>query len=149
MKKLQFGILIQAPRRAVWETMLGPETYKKWTAPFMEGSYYEGSWEQGERIRFLGPGGSGGMTAVIAENRPHEYLSIKHLGVVKDGVDDTESDEVKSWAPAFENYHLADEAGGTRLRVELDITDEFEQYMNDTWPLALSALKSLCESTRK
>jgi ADP-ribosylglycohydrolase len=39
------------------------------TCPFMEGSYFEESWNAGERIRFLAPDGTG-MTSVIAENRP-------------------------------------------------------------------------------
>ena len=39
--------------------MLGPETYKRWTAPFCDGSYYTGSWEQGSQIRFLTPAGEG------------------------------------------------------------------------------------------
>jgi len=31
------------------------------------------------------------------------------------------------------------------LTVDLDITTDFEQYMLDTWPQALEALKRMCE----
>src|SRR5512134_3383911 len=86
-KALHFTTLIQAPRQTVWDTMLGPATYRIWTAAFTQGSYFEGSWEEGERIRFLAPDGRG-MTAQTAENRKHEFISIKHLGYVKDGVED-------------------------------------------------------------
>lgn len=102
MKTLHFTTLIHASREAVWNVMFAPETYKIWTAEFSEGSYFEGSWAKGERIRFLSPDGCG-MTSVIAENRPHEFLSIRHLGIIKDGVEDTESEEARSWAPAYEN----------------------------------------------
>jgi hypothetical protein len=44
------------------------------------------------------------MTAEIAENRPFEFVSIRHLGIIKDGVDDTESPASRAWTPAFENY---------------------------------------------
>ena len=74
-------ILIQAPRAHVWHTMLTPDTYMQWTAPVCEGSRYEGSWAQGQRIRFLSPSGEG-MVAEIAENREGEFISIRQLGFV-------------------------------------------------------------------
>jgi hypothetical protein len=145
MKKLEFSIVIQAPRAKVWETMLADATYREWTSLFCEGSYYEGSWEQGQRIRFLGPGGSG-MASVIAENRPHEYLSIKHLGMVSGGVEDTESDKVKSWSGALENYTFLPAGEGTELKIDLDVEADWEQFMLGAWPKALGKLKSLCEA---
>lgn len=92
MKTLHFSIKINAPAEKVWQNMLGAETYKIWTAEFAPGSYYEGSWEKGESIKFLIPNGDG-MTSVIAENRPFKFISIKHLGYIKGGVADTESPE--------------------------------------------------------
>lgn len=86
------------------------------------------------------------MTAVIAENREFEFLSIRHLGFVKDGVEDTESPEAKAWAPAYENYTFTEKAGVTEVRVELDSNEEFEKMFEDLWPKALSRLKQICES---
>ncbi|HSK10558.1 MAG TPA: hypothetical protein VK911_13345 [Vicinamibacterales bacterium] len=144
MKTLHFATTIHAARETVWETMLGPDTFKLWAAEFAEGSYFEGSWAEGERIRFLAPDGSG-VTSVIAENRPHEFLSIKHLGFIKGGVEDTDSEEVRSWAPSFENYLLSDAGSSTGLQVDIDVTPEFEEYMTKTWPKALATLKVICE----
>ena len=145
MKPMNFSITIMAPKEKVWNTMLQQETYRIWTAEFGEGSYYEGSWEQGKKIRFLGADGSGGMTSVIAENKPYQFISIKHLGIVKNGIDDTESPEAKAWS-GYENYTFAERGGSTELKVELSaIPAEFEQYMVDAWPKALARLKSLCE----
>lgn len=145
MKPMHFSITINAPREKVWNTMLQQQTYRIWTAEFGEGSYYEGSWEQGEKIRFLGPGGTG-MTSVIAENKPYQFISIKHLGIVKNGIDDTESEEAKAWSHAYENYTFDERGGRTELKVEMSaIPAESEQYMADTWPKALAKLKSLCE----
>jgi uncharacterized protein YndB with AHSA1/START domain len=141
---LTFTTTIRSPRQHVWETMFSPDGYRTWTAPFMEGSYYSGSWEQGQKIQFLSPGGEG-MTAEIAESRPHQFLSIRHLGEVRDGVEDTTSDKVRAWAPAYENYALAEADGGTALTVSVDTLAEYEQYMQDTFPKALAALKALCE----
>jgi uncharacterized protein YndB with AHSA1/START domain len=141
---LTFTTTIRCPRQRVWEIMFSPDGYRAWTAPFMEGSYYSGSWEQGQKIQFLSPGGEG-MTAVIAENRPHEFLSIRHLGEIRDGVEDTTSDKVRAWAPAYENYSLEDVDGGTELTVNVDTVAEYVDYMKDTFPKALEALKTLCE----
>ena len=94
VSRIQFETTINAPPEVVWDVMLGGETYPLWTAPFAEGSFFEGSWSQGSRIRFLVPSGDG-MVSEIAENRPHEFVSIRHLGFVHEGVEDTESDAVR------------------------------------------------------
>ena len=150
MKKLHFSILINAPREKVWNTMLDDATYRQWTAPFNPGgSYYEGSWDEGAEIRFLGPSqdGSevGGMLSRIKENRLHEFLSIEHIGLIQNGVADTTSDAVKAWVPAFENYTFIDKDGGTELRVETDSNEEFADMFSDAWPKALEVLKGLAE----
>jgi uncharacterized protein YndB with AHSA1/START domain len=144
VKRIQFSTIIKAPVAVVWETMFGPESYRRWTSAFTEGSYYEGSWSQGSRIRFLSPSGEG-MVAEIAENRPNQFLSIRLLGYISNGIEDTESDSVRAWAPAFENYTFIPVSVGTRLVVDQDVTANFEQYMKDAWPKALELLKQLCE----
>lgn len=144
VETLEFAITIDAPVEAVWETMISPEGYARWTAPFMEGATFEGSWAEGERMYFLAPGGSG-MLAEIAENERNEVLSIRHLGYVTDGVEDTTSDAVRRWAPAYETYRFATVPGGTRVTVEQDVLAEYEGMMRETWPKALAALKVLCE----
>lgn len=135
---------IHAPREQVCQLMLAPDTYQQWTAEFCEGSAYVGSWEDGENIRFVGPSGDG-MYAVIAENRLPEYISIKHLGVIANGQVDTESEKVKAWAPAFENYTFKEVDGGTTVEVAMDILPEYEAMFNELWPKALDALAKLCE----
>jgi hypothetical protein len=144
-KTLEFVVQIQSPRSAVWDAMLGPATYMDWTSPFCEGSYYKGSWTQGGKIQFFAPNGDG-MSAVIAENRIHEHISIRHLGEISGGVEDFTSEKVRAWAPAYENYTFSDIPGGTELRVSVDVTLEYEKYMRETYPRALQRLKALCES---
>lgn len=142
---LSFSIVINAPRKLVWDTMLDPEDYKKWTEAFCEGSYFSGSWEEGSKIQFLAPGGDG-MTAHIAENKPYEYVAIRHEGEIKGGVEDTTSESVKAWAPAYETFTFTDSVKGTEVRVILETIPEYVQYMKDTYPKALEWLKQLCES---
>lgn len=151
MQKLRHSIFIQAPVEKVWNTMLEDATYRQWTEPFNPGSYYEGDWSEGSIIKFLGVDESGeaqmgGMYSRIAENRPHEFVSIEHLGFVDlEGNVDTTSDEVKKWTPAFENYTFTEKDRGTEVTVELDINEEHKEMFDEMWPKALQNLKELAE----
>jgi hypothetical protein len=146
---LHYSIDIGAPKDKVWRTMFADNTYREWASAFMPGSYFEGSWAQGSKILFLGPdekGGSGGMVSRIAQSRLHEYMSIEHLGVVNNGVEDTQSDAVKDWAGARENYSFSESGGVTSLRVEMQTAPSYEAMFNDSWPKALQKLKALVEA---
>ena len=146
VKRTRFSATIDAPVPTVWRLMLGPESYMRWASAFAEGTYFEGSWEAGAKIRFLSPPSGDGMVAEIAENRIHEFISIRHLGMIANGVEDTTSESVRAWAPAYENYSFIGVPGGTELVVELDVFDEWEPYMSDAWPRALALLKQLSEA---
>ncbi len=151
MKKLQYSIVIQAPREKVWDTVIGKETYPLWTAPFSPTpgvqSEARGDWAEGSKMRFIATeeGGEMGMLAEIAENRRPEFLSIRHLGFIKNGVEDTESDEVKAWLPAYENYTFVDVDGGTEFLVDLDAEEKYAEMFDKMWPAALEKLKELSE----
>ena len=148
MQRLHFSIVIDAPKQTVWHTMLDDQPYRDWSGAFMPGSHYVGSWEKGRKIKFLGPDENGklsGMTSEIAENRPYEFVSIHHLGIVSDGVEDTHSDKASEWV-GYENYTFQDQDGTTTVLVDVDTADEFVEMMNDLWPKALGRLKELAES---
>ena len=149
MTKEHFSIHINAPKEKVWDTMLGKDTYQEWTSAFNEGGRFEGSWDEGSKILFIGPdpetGKEGGMVARIKENRPYEFISIEHLGILKDGVEDTTSDEVKKWTPAFENYTFTEKDGGTEVSVDMDTAEEYADMFKDMWPKALLKLKEISE----
>ena len=148
MTRFHYSITISAPRTAVWRVLLEDESYREWTAIFAEGSYFEGDWSTGSTIRFLTPE-KDGMVGVIAENREHEFVSIKHLGYVYKGVDDMESDAVKAWAPAYENYTLIEVDGGTELVVDMEVTSAEEGYFEEVMPKALKIIKKLAETSEE
>jgi uncharacterized protein YndB with AHSA1/START domain len=144
METKEFKITINAPKEKVWGTLWNDSTYRSWTSVFAEGSRAETDWKKGSKVLFLDGKGSG-MVSVIAENIPNEYMSIKHLGEVKDGVEDTESDKVTQWAGALENYRLKTVNGKTELTVDMDITHEYMDYFLKTWPKALDKVKEIAE----
>lgn len=103
------------------------------------------AWDKGSKIKFA-DGSGDGMYAEIAENRLHEFISIRHLGMVIDGKLDTESEEVKKWAPAYENYTFSSLNGGTKVMIDMDIMPEYEAMFKEMWPKALEKLKELAEA---
>jgi hypothetical protein len=151
MKKLQFNISIHAPVSAVYNIMLGissKSTYEQWTAMFNPTSTYEGNWEKGSKMLFIGvdeKGEKGGIVSKIAENIPHQFVSIQHYGLVNAGKEITEGAEVEKWANGFENYSFEENNEVTTVKVEIDATEEFIDFMNETYPKALIKLKELCE----
>lgn len=144
MEKQEFNVTIDAPREKVWQSLWNDDTYREWTAVFAEGSRAETDWQQGSKVLFTDGNGSG-MVARIAENRPNEYMGIEHLGTLKDGVEDTESEETKAWAGARENYTLKNVDGKTSLTVDMDIADEMKDYFMTTFPKALNKVKEIAE----
>jgi hypothetical protein len=149
MLRQRYAITITAPKDHVWKTMLDDATFREWASAFNPGTYFEGSWEQGSEIRFLGPdpetGKLAGMCSRVHESRPYEFVSIEHVGFIEDGKVDTTSDLVKQWAPAYENYTFQDKDGGTEVLVDLDVLEDFLPFYEDAWPKALRNLKALAE----
>lgn len=145
LQRLQFSVRIHAPVARVWQLMFDPESYRDWTSAFMEGSYFEGSWEQGQRLRFLAPNGEG-MLAEVAENRRHAFLSLRHIGFIVDGKEDTDSEQVRALLPAHENYTFRAVPEGTELVIDQDVGQDHAAMMSEMWPKALARLKALSET---
>lgn len=144
MEKQEFRISIDAPREKIWNILWGEATYPVWTSAFAEGSRAETDWKKGSRAIFH-DGKNNGMISSIADNRPNEYMSIKHLGTIKNGVEDMDSEETKQWAGALENYTLKNNQGKTELIVDMDISGQYKDYFLKTWPKALDKVKELAE----
>lgn len=144
LKRLQWSVDIAATASKVCQMLVGSESYTQWTSAFGDGLYFEGSWQKGQPIRFLTPSGHG-VISEVAENRQNEFISIRHLGYIANGVEDTSSEAIRAWAPAYENFSFTATPQGTKLTVEQDMTDEFEE-MVEAWPKALEKLKALCEN---
>jgi hypothetical protein len=151
MKKIKFNVSINAPAKKVYDVMLGinnKSTYEQWAALFNPTSTYEGSWNKGSKMLFIGTdekGEKGGMISEIADNIPNRFISIRHYGLVQANVEITDGPEVEKWANGFENYTFEENNGITKLTVDLDTTEDFVDYMNQTYPKALDKLKEICE----
>lgn len=151
MTTLKFEIQINAPVNKVYRTMLGLDsvnTYNEWTKAFNPTSTYEGTWEKGSKIHFIGINKEGkreGMVSEIVENIPDKFVSIKHIGVLDGDIEITEGAAVEQWAGGLENYTLEDTNGVTKVSVESDTNEEYKSFFETVWPQALNILKEICE----
>jgi hypothetical protein len=68
-----------------------------------------------QTIRSVTPGGDG-VVSEIADHRPNEFISLRHLGCIVSGAEDTSSEAVRSWTAT---------AQGATLTVDQDIIAVF------------------------
>lgn len=151
MKKLQFKKQINASAQQVYEAMLGLKnkaTYEYWTATFNPTSTFEGSWEKGSKILFVGTdenGKRGGMVSEIVEHTPASFVSIRHYGFLDGNTEITTGEQVEKWAGGHENYHFEENNGVTTVTVDMDAIDDYLEYFNERYPKALDKLKEISE----
>ncbi|SER57929.1 SRPBCC domain-containing protein [Pedobacter rhizosphaerae] len=144
MEKITFTNEIDASVEKVWDTLFGTETYPQWTVVFTEGSAVETDWKKGSKALFT-DGKGNGMVSEIAESIPNEFMSIKHLGELKDGKETFP----EGWEASFENYELKEKAGKTELTVSMDTNKEWKEYFENVWPKAIEKIKEIAQGTRK
>jgi uncharacterized protein YndB with AHSA1/START domain len=145
MEHLEYKVVISAPAKKVWETMLEEETYKQWVAKSWPGSFYQGTWEKGEKIRFVGSNGSGTL-AELVEVKPYERIFARHIAVLlPGGNEDRTSEAAKGWIGITEEYRFAEQAGKTTVTVSIESNPEWRQMFDDGWPTALEELKKITE----
>lgn len=148
MERMRFKIEINAPVSKVFDTMLGKETFKQWTSEFNPTSDFEGSWEEGEKIMFVGTNKEGkreGMVGKVKELDRNKYVSIEYTGVLDGEKEITSGPGIDEWIGTFENYNFEEKDGKTVVTVSIDIGEQMKDYFQTTYPKALNKLKEICE----
>lgn len=138
--KTSFETPIHASAKRVWKVLWSDLTYRKWTSVFSPDSQAQSDWNEGSKILFTDGKGSG-MHSIIEKKIPEVQMTFKHIGEIKDGVE-----TVSPWEGALESYFLREENGVTVLRTEMDLTEEFKSYFENTFPKALALVKELSEN---
>lgn len=145
MEHLEYRIVISAPAKKVWETMLNQDTYQQWVAKSWPNSSYDGKWAKGEKIKFIGPEGEGTL-AELVEVKPYEKILARHVAILqKGGKEDRTSDMAKGWIGILEGYTFNEKNGETTLIVSIETNPEWKSMFDDGWPAALDELKRLAE----
>jgi hypothetical protein len=144
MENLRLSVDVDAPAQHVWNVMLDLDTYREWTGSFHEGSTYEGGWNAGDDIRFVGPNDNGtvnGLFGTIVANRLYEFVSVRYLGEIENSVENREGPAVGM----HESYSFSETDGVTTLVVEIELPDEWADDMRSMWSEAMVTIKRLAE----
>lgn len=153
MKRLQMERKFNATQQKLWELIVDPDHYRTWTKVFSEGSDFIGDWSRGSKMRFVAEGElitENGMLSEIVESIWPEFLSIRHIGLILDGIEDYDSPFAKKWTPALENYRLTSKDDGKCVfELELEIPDEEFDGFKESWERAFNLMASLLEESEK
>lgn len=148
METLHFSIAIKAPAEKIWKILWNDVTYREWTSVFSEGSYAVSDWHEGSKVLFLNGEGNG-MYSIVAKNVPNEQMWFKHIGVVRNGVEEQLDEETKKYSGARENYSLEEHFHYTTLSVDIDLNIKDIPYFKSTFPKALDRVKKMAEKKDK
>lgn len=146
LKKLNFSTTINASPKKVWQILWDNETYKAWTSVFSEGSIAVSDWEEGSKILFLDGKGSG-MYSIIDKKIPGEIMTFRHIGEIINNEEQPIDEKTKGWSGSMEVYKLKEVNGVTEFSIEMDVINDYLDYMNKTFPLAIEKIKEIAENS--
>lgn len=140
METLSYEVQIEAAPEKIWSVLWGDITYRQWTTAFTEGSFYEGTMEEGSIVKFYDPHNNG-MYSRVEKNNPNLEMTFLHLGEIYDGVE-----APQEWGEATESYILEETESGTTLKVDIQTPKEFKVFFEENFPKALGIIKNLSEN---
>ena len=144
-QRISKAISINAPREKIWRVLTEDQYTRRWYAEFSEGTHAITDWKVGSKALFVDDSKCG-LASKVVENKPPEFLSLEHQGIVNDGIEDYESDMAKSVKGGCENYSLTEQDGVTRLFIEADMAPEYFDSMSLSWDRALELIKEFSEA---
>ena len=145
MEILNYEILINATPEKVWQVLWDAKSYTQWTQYFSPGSTMHSDWAINGRTVFLDANGDG-MVSTISQLEEFKVVIFKHLGMLQDGIEDLDSAEVKKWSGILEKYFLEDLNGKTKLKVELETSQEYLDMMDTAFKKGFEQVKQLAEA---
>lgn len=147
-EQLTFFININAPIESVYQTVIDKDKYSDWVSAFSSNTYFKGNWIEGDTINFLTDMDNGkqlGMISLIKDLVPKQLISLEHIGMIKDGKEIMESEEVNSFKGATEKYSFSSNGQITTMVVDTDVFIETSTFFQEAWPKALARIKELSE----
>lgn len=140
METLSFEVKIGATPEKVWSILWNDISYRQWTTAFTEGSFYEGTLEEGSIVKFFDPKNNG-MYSRVEKNTPNQEMKFLHLGEIYDGIE-----APQDWGEATESYILEETETGTTLKSVIQTPSEFKSFFEEKFPKALGIIKNLSEN---
>ncbi|MDQ0594874.1 hypothetical protein QFZ37_003243 [Chryseobacterium ginsenosidimutans] len=140
METLSYEIQINASPEKVWDVLWSEMTYRQWTTAFTEGSFYQGTLEEGTIVKFFDPNNNG-MYSRVEKNIPQKEMKFLHLGEIYNGIETPQD-----WGEATETYILEENDEGTKLTGKIQTPPDFVEFFKDKFPKALEIVKNLSQN---
>ena len=144
MKELVFEININKPKEVVWNILWDDLSFRDWANNIDEGTYLKGDLVEGNEIQFISSVNGYGVTSLVAELIPNQYILFKHAADTQNTGAETRD---KQWTGGSESYTLVEENNSTLLTIRSEIPEELVDYFNQAMPIALNRIKELAENT--
>jgi uncharacterized protein YndB with AHSA1/START domain len=88
-----------------------------------------------------------GMYSMIEQCQPEQLMDFRHLGNIKNFVEQPDDPDNAGFSGSKETYNLTEENGITRLSVQTEAPESLLDFFESNFPLALEKVKSLAESS--
>lgn len=144
MLELEFSIRIDQSKEKVWITLWDKQSFRDWANNIDEGTYLKGNLVEGNEIQFISSVNGYGVTSLVAELIPNQYILFKHAADTQNTGAVTRD---KQWTGGSESYTLVEENNSTLLTIRSEIPEELVDYFNQAMPIALNRIKELAENT--
>lgn len=144
MLELEFSIRIDQSKEKVWITLWDKQSFRDWANNIDEGTYLKGNLVEGNEIQFISSVNGYGVTSLVAELIPNQYILFKHAADTQNTGAETRD---KQWTGGSESYTLVEENNSTILTIRSEIPEELVDYFNQAMPIALNRIKELAENT--
>ena len=117
MKTLSYVTEIKATPEKIWDILWSPETYSLWTHAFQPGCVMKSDWKIGGETYFLDKTEKSGMISTIESLEKPFQIIFKHLGMLQNGVPDTNSKAVVDWIGLQEKYFITPLGEKVKLQI--------------------------------
>lgn len=142
METLSYEKVIKASKQKIWDVIWG--NYGEWTQFFSPNSSIKSDWKVNGKTYFLDSKGNGLVSTIDSLEEPNSVV-FKHLGLLQDSIEDTQSKEVIEWNGCYEKYILIDFDGETKLHAEVQVEKDHREHMNNAFNKGLEIIKQLSE----
>jgi hypothetical protein len=143
MKKLHFSVEINADNEKVWKTLWQDETYRSGPAPLAKVLMLSAIGKKVARSSSFLPMGKACTAGLQKASLTSTFLQAHRRNEKRSKT--TLTEETKAWSGSEENYTLSSDGKITKLNVDMDVVDEYEDYFSKTFPKAFEIVKEISE----
>ena len=137
---------INAPAQKVWDVLWEENSYKEWTKHFAPGSCMQSDWKINGKTYFTDESRKNGMVSTIVTLEEAKEVVFQHLGILKDSVEDIDSEDARLFSGALEKYYLREEDGVTILNGSVETPAQYEETLSNGFEQGFAEVKRMAEA---